>query len=133
VALLAVADAAALDVAARPSVNPIDAHLLIRQATECLNDVVYPMRRIDVGGRDAMLTRRGFDSGWERLAEVGYPFEVTDDVAWEAFAALRVTYAPIATQLLYWTMAAPAPWSGPRNGFPDISDRPDAPTAWLVP
>lgn len=132
IALLAVADAAALEIASRPSIGTIDARLFLRQACACLRDVVYPMRRIDTELEDPCVTRAEFDTGWERLAAVGYPVEVPADDAWNTFTQLRATYAPIATQLAFWTIAAPAPWSGERNGFPDISDRPDAPVEWSL-
>ncbi len=132
VALLAVADAAALDMAARPSVDHTEARMLLRQACSCLRDIAYPMRRVDTDTTGTFLTREEFDRGWDRLAEVGYPVEVGRDDAWAAFAAVRRHYAPTACQILFWTIAAPAPWSGDRNGFPDISDAPAAPRTWSM-
>jgi hypothetical protein len=132
VALLAVADAAALQLACRPLVDHTDARLFLRQANSCLRDVAYPMRRVDSDEVAPRLTREQFDVGWQRLAEVGYPVETVADEAWMAFVALRQTYAPIACQLAYWTMATPALWSGERTGFPGLSDRPAAPTRWSI-
>lgn len=132
IALLAVADAAALEMAARPSIESTDARLFLRQACACLRDVVYPMRRIDADRRGSCLSRAEFDVGWSRLNDAAYPIEVPADTAWETFAELRESYAPIATQLAFWTIAAPAPWSGERDGFPEIGDRPDAPLEWVI-
>lgn len=132
VALLAVADAAALEIATRPSVECTDARLFLRQACACLRDVVYPMRRIDTETQEPCVSRAAFDEGWSRLTAVGYPVEVSPDRAWEIFAGLRAMYAPIACQLLFWTIGAPAPWSGERNGFPGIIDQPAAPTEWAT-
>ena len=132
VALLAVADAAALDMALRPSIDHTDARLLLCQAASCLRDIAYPMRRVDIDVDDARLSHEAFGEGYERLAEVGYPAERTLEAAWPGFAELRAHYAPVAEQLLFWTIAAPAPWSGERDGFPGITDQPDAPTAWVV-
>jgi hypothetical protein len=129
-ALLGVADAAALDATLRPSVDRTDALLLLRQATSCLRDVAYPMRRINIDETDPGIGRSDFNEGYDRLVEVGYPVERTADEAWAVFADVRSGYAPVAYQLLYWTIAPPAPWSGERDGFPGISARPDAPTAW---
>jgi hypothetical protein len=131
-ALLGVADAAALDASLRPSVDRTDARLLLRQAASCLRDVAYPMRRIDIDETDPGISRSEFDEGYERLVEVGYPIERTADEAWSVFAEVRSRYAPVAHQLLFWTIAPPAPWSGERDGFPEIADRPNAPTAWAA-
>jgi hypothetical protein len=131
-AMLAVADAAAIDVAARPSAEHIEARLLLRQVAACVRDVAYPMRRIEIGDGDLRLGRSEFDDGWRRLSSAGYPSERSATDVWESFARLRLDYAPIACQLLYWTLATPAPWSGARSGFPSISDRPDAPAEWSM-
>jgi hypothetical protein len=132
VALLAVADAAALDMALRPSADHTDARLLLRQASSCLTDVAYPMRRVEAEYEQPRLNRREFDVGCDRLASVAYPIERSGDDAWAAFAGLRKGYAQIACQLAYWTIAPPAPWSGDRWGFVDVTDQPDAPEEWSI-
>ena len=132
VALLAVADAAALDMTLRPSADHTDARLLLRQVSSCVRDVAYPMRRIDPTKTEPGMSRTEFDTGYARLTAVGYPAERGTDAAWTTFAALRASYAPVAQQLLFWTIAAPAPWSGERDGFPNLSDHPDAPAAWAI-
>jgi hypothetical protein len=90
------------------------------------------MRRIEIDDGFPRLSRADYDEGCRRLASVGYPAELSYDAAWESFRELREAYAPIACQLTFWTMAAPAPWSGSRNGFPGIVDYPDAPTTWTI-
>ena len=77
-------------------------------------------------------SRVEFDQGYERLTGVGYPAERSADQAWPTFVALRASYAPVAEQLLFWTIAAPAPWSGQRDGVPDIADHPDTPETWGI-
>ena len=108
------------------------ARLFLRQATSCLHDVAYPMRRIGRHEHEVELDRAQFDEGWARLCDVGYASEVCVDEAWAAFAAVRRNYATVAERLLYWTIAAPGPWSGPRMGFPDLDDRPDMPDRWVL-
>lgn len=127
VALLSVADAAALDVSLRPSMDHPDCRLLLQQAVACFQDVAYPMRRIDSGLTGPFVSREEFDEGVARLEGVGFPMERSAAEAWPEFTALRELYAPTACQLLFWTIAPPAPWSGERDGFPGISDRPEAP------
>lgn len=129
-ALLAVADAAALDMTLRPSIGHTDARLMLRQACSCLRDVAYPMRRIFTDSADPRIGCEEFEDAWSRLRSVGYPVEVSAEQAWLEFASLRGSYAPIACQILYWTIASPAPWSGERAGFPGTTDRPDAQDEW---
>ncbi|MDH3731846.1 MAG: hypothetical protein OES13_12120, partial [Acidimicrobiia bacterium] len=131
VALLAIADAAALEIALRPTADHTDARLLLCQASACLRDVAYPMRRIGTDERDPRLSRNEFEDGYDRLRRAGYPVESGSEAAWLEFADLRRSYAPVACELLFWTIAAPAPWSGPRDGFPGMADTPDEPIEWV--
>lgn len=131
-ALLGVADAAALEIALRPSIDATDARLLLRQASSCLRDVAYPMRRIDVDVTGPGLTSGEFEDGYQRLLDAGYPAERSADEAWAVFVETRSGYSGVGYQILFWTIAPPAPWSGERDGFPGITDRPDAPASWSV-
>jgi hypothetical protein len=132
IALLAVMDSAALDMALRPSSDHVDARLMLRQGVSCLRDVAYPMRRIEPGPPHPGIEEAEFRDGVGRLAAAGFPTERSADEAWEEFAAIRSNYAPLAYQLAFWTMAAPAPWSGERDGFPGLAAQPDAPSAWSI-
>ncbi len=126
VALLAVLDAAALDIALRPDADHSCAHLLLRQGVNCLRSVAYPMRRVEPQFADSGLDEADFRHGVERALGAQYPAQVSVEAAWEPFATMRARYAPLAYQLTYWTIAAPAPWSGDRAGFPDLVDWPEA-------
>ena len=130
-AMLAVADAAALEIASRPSVDHTEGRLLLRQAAACLRDVAYPMRRVEPGASAGDLSREDFDVGWRRLRDVGYPVECSADESWKVFSDLRSHYASVADQVLYWTIATPGPWSGARRGFPGLTESPDAPDEWV--
>ena len=120
IALLAVMDAAALDLTLRPSRARPEARLLLRQGINCLESVAYPMRRVTAVERDPCLTAEEFERGVDRLTQAGFGIETTAAEAWADFAALRSAYAPRACQLAYWTIADPAPWSGARSGFPEL-------------
>jgi hypothetical protein len=120
VSLLAMMDAAALDIALRPSAGHGPSRLLLRQGSGCLGAVTYPMRRIDRAGHDPCVTQVEFAAGMARLAGAGFPIERGPREAWLEFARLRSEYAPVACQLAYWLIAAPAPWSGARLGFPGL-------------
>jgi hypothetical protein len=132
IALLAVMDAAALDMALRPSSDHVDARLMLRQGVGCLRDVAYPMRRVDPGPPEPGIDEAAFRRGVDRLLAAGFPAERSSGEAWQEFAATRSNYAPLAYQLAYWTVAAPAPWSGERAGFPGLIDQPDAPDTWSL-
>ena len=73
-----------------------------------------------------------FRKGVDRLLAAGLPAKRSLADAWEPFAALRRRYAPRTYHLAYWTIAAPAPWSGERAGFPGLVEWPDAPEAWTL-
>ncbi len=125
VALLAVLDTAALDIALRPSADHSCAHLLLRQGSNCLRSVAYPMRRVELQFADSGLSQADFHHGVDHVLAARYPALASADAAWESFSRTRAHYAPLAYQLMYWTMAAPAPWSGDRAGFPDLVDWPE--------
>jgi len=131
-ALLAVADAAALAIAVRPSADHTDAQLMLRQACGCVRDVAYPIRRIDTSSTEINVSFEDFAEALRRLEAAGFPMECDATDAWPRFVELRRTYAPIACQILYWTIAAPSPWSGDRYGFPDLTDRPAAMVEWSL-
>lgn len=132
VALLAVMDAAALDMSLRPSSNQASARRLLNQGVYCLHHVSYPMRRIAHEGYEPGIDEAEFSKGVDRLMEAGFPAQRTAEEAWTTFSELRSHYAPRAHQLAYWILAAPAPWSGERAGFPDLVDWPEAPKEWSL-
>lgn len=154
--LLAVMDAAALDLVLRPGPDRAEARLLLNQGLSCLRAVAYPMRRVDLSRQMVGIDEHEFRAGLDRVVASGFPVTRSDcaadpeprlggaepgpeddrpvisweDRAWQEFAAVRSTYAPVAYQLTYWTIAAPAPWSGPRAGFADLDRWPPAPQSW---
>lgn len=132
VALIAVMDAAAMDEALRPGADHVEGRLMLRQGTACLRDVAYPMRRIGGGPPDPMLRFDEFADGVERAVGAGFPAERPPDEAWARFSEIRSHYAPLAYELAYWILAAPAPWTGTRRGFPDLVAVPDAPETWSI-
>jgi hypothetical protein len=90
------------------------------------------MRRIEVGERYPGIDEAEFRKGVDRVIGSGFPAQRLADDAWSQFAELRSHYAPLAYQLAFWTTAAPAPWSGERDGFPDLVTWPDSPEAWSI-
>jgi hypothetical protein len=133
IALLAVLDAAALDLSLRPDRDHGSARLLLTQGRECLYEIAYPMRRVTESVDGAGIEREDFDRALERLRSAGYPIEARPDDAWGRFSSLRSVYAPLASDLAYWVIAVPAPWSGDRHGFPMDDVRwPERPSEWAI-
>jgi hypothetical protein len=132
IALLGVLDAAAIDLALRPSADHAVTRLLLRQGATCLRQVAYPMRRVRAATPDPGIDAGEFVAAVERLTSAGYPAERTATDAWQKFASLRSSYAPIATELAFWLLAVPAPWSGERDGFPGLVWWPDSPAAGTI-
>jgi len=118
VALLAVMDAAALEIVLRPDDDHSSARLFLKQGRNTLQSVAYPIRRVDPSPAHPGIDESDFHCGVEQAGLAGYPVSSVDESAWEKFAELRSHYAPMAYQLTYWTIAAPAPWTGDRAGFP---------------
>ena len=139
VALVSVMDAAALDLAFRPSAPQAAARTCIRMGFVCLRDladvegVSYDPDPLPGAALD--LTLAELEGTMGRLLRAGYPVERTAAEAWGDFAGWRVNYERVAYQLAAHVDAPPAPWTGPRNGrlaqlLPPttIDRRPDDPT-----
>ena len=119
VALVAVMDAAALEIVLRPDDDQSAARLLLKQGHNTLQSVAYPIRRVEPGSAHPGIDQSDFRRGVEHASLAGYPVPSHTESAWGKFAELRSQYAPLAYQLTYWTIAAPAPWTGDRAGFPE--------------
>jgi len=130
--LVAMMDAAALDLTLRPSEDGSSARLLLRQGVGCLRDVAYPMRRVRSSASGPGIDRDEFEKALTRMNASGFPIDRPADEAWEDFAALRSGYAPLAYDLAFWIIAAPAPWSGERDGFPGLEAWPKMPGSWSI-
>jgi hypothetical protein len=120
-------DAAALDIALRPTCDHAKARLLLSQGISCLNSVAYPMRRVEPLEPHPGINKDDFNQEVDRLRQAGFAARGSSIDAWETFATLRSRYAPRAYQLAFWTIAAPGPWSGDRAGFPDLVASPNPP------
>ncbi|MGI9033268.1 MAG: hypothetical protein ACR2HY_06230 [Acidimicrobiales bacterium] len=118
-ALLAVLDAAALQLAFNPRSAPTEARLCLRMGFTCLRDIAdalgVPFDHDPLPTDPVVLTEVEFSSGVERLASVGFTLERTPEEAWPHFRAWRVNYESIAYTLARYTNAVPGPWSGQRR------------------
>ncbi|HEY3866901.1 MAG TPA: hypothetical protein VGM10_01050 [Actinocrinis sp.] len=119
IALLAVMDAAALELSLNPRTPNPDVRLALRAGFTCLRDIA-DVERIpydpdpDPDG-PIELTFEEFAEGISRLSFFGYPMQNTAEEAWPHFRGWRVNYEPTAYALAYRIDAVPAQWSGPRR------------------
>lgn len=119
IALLAVADSAAMHLALCPSLPQGEARICIRSAFTCLRDLARsegvefdpdpdPDSPIQLGFAE-------FAAAAHFLIELGYPAERSIEEAWPHFCGWRVNYESIVYELARRLDSPPALWSGPRH------------------
>jgi len=119
IALLAIMDAAALELALNPSKPKAPMRMALRAGFTCLREIA------DVEGiaydpdpdPDGEISLRygEFEQGIDMLRYGGYPMEREPEEAWPHFRGWRVNYEGLAYELAYRIDAVAAPWSGPRR------------------
>jgi len=128
VSLLAVMDAAALDLAIDPEGAPIEARMCIRMGFTCLRDIAavarIPFDPDPQPDDPIQLSRAQFDDARRRLVDTGFPTSRPADEAWVHFRGWRVNYESVAYAVADRFDAPPALWSGPRQMFPGESLQP---------
>lgn len=131
VSLLAVLDAAAMQLSLAPSRAPTEARLCLRMGFTCLRTIAdllrIPYDPDPLPGDEIQLTYEEFAAGVERLRAVSYPLEVTAEQAWPDFHGWRVNYEALAYALADLVVAPPGPWSGPRDHLPGMAIVPERP------
>ena len=119
VALLSVLDAAAIDLAARPSVAQAPSRVVLRQGIVCLRDLAdiarIPVDRDPSPEAPVAVTFEEFAAAYDSLVAAGYPAERTAAQAWPHWRGWRVNYEAPAFALAERLDAPPALWSGPRT------------------
>src|SRR6266540_3267131 len=121
VSLLAVMDAAALQLALAPSTAPSAARHCLRTSFLGLRALagVFGFRApTDPRPDDGItLTYEEFGDAVDRLEAVGFPVERSREQAWLHFRGWRVNYEAAAYFLADQVVAVPAPWSGERRSL----------------
>ena len=119
IALLAVLDAAALQLAFNPSQQNGEIRMALRSGYVTLREIARTERiayNPDPSPDDPIeLTFDEFLYGVQRMRAQGYEFERTPEEAWPHFKGWRVNYESVAYALAYRIDAVPARWSGPRR------------------
>ena len=123
-ALTATMDAAALQDAASPSTAPRQGRVFLMMGVECLRSLAealnFPVDRDPLPTTPLRLTFREFEAGLDRLKEVGYPMERSDDEVWRNFTGWRINYEPLVDALTLAVLPPPAPWFLPRPELGEI-------------
>jgi len=119
IALLAIMDAGALELAVNPSRADGQTRLAVRAGFSCVREIAKSERipfDDDPNPDDPIgLSFAEFNQGIDMLRHVGYPMERTPQEAWPHFRGWRINYESTVYALAYQIDAVPAPWSGPRR------------------
>jgi hypothetical protein len=129
--LLAVLDAAALQLAANPSSAPPEARPLLRVGYITMRKLAktngLTVNDDPRPNGPLVLTREEFDAAVDRMRRAGWEFERDGDEAWMHFRGWRVNYETAAYALARFLDLPPAVWSGTRPGHrppPQLPVRP---------
>ena len=113
-ALTATLDAAALQDAASPSTAPRQARIFLMMGVDCLRSLAgtlrIPFDRDPLPTTPLRLTYEEFEAGLDRLKEVAYPIERSDEEVWRNFSGWRINYESLVDALTLAVVPPPAPW-----------------------
>ncbi|HET9172628.1 MAG TPA: hypothetical protein VFN97_24595 [Actinospica sp.] len=119
IALLAIMDAAALELALNPSKPKATMRMTLRAGFTCLREIAdvegIPYESDPDPDSEIQLTYAEFSQGLDMLRYAGYTMERGAEEAWAHFRGWRVNYESLAYTLAYRIDAVAAPWSGPRR------------------
>lgn len=129
--LLAVLDAAAMQLALFPSSAPSEARLCLRMGFSALRRIAKLLRWSfdrDPHPDDPIdLSYDAFANAVEQLEMNGFSPERTTEEAWPHFQGWRVNYESIAYRLADLLIAPHVPWSGTRRYLPAEVELPNRP------
>jgi hypothetical protein len=118
-ALLAVLDACAMQLALSPAAAPSEARMCLRMGFTALRRIASTLGWAydpdPLPDTELQLTYEEFAFAVELLAAIGFPMERTPADAWPHFQGWRVNYESIAYRLADTVVAPRAPWSGERR------------------
>ncbi|MER6355785.1 hypothetical protein ABT186_29215 [Streptomyces sp. NPDC001634] len=119
VGLIAVMDAAAMQLSLAPAAASPQARLVLRAGFTALRDIARALRfdfDVDPAPDAAIhLTFVEFEAAVAMVEATGFPSERTAEEAWPHFHGWRVNYEAIAYELCRRGDAVPALWTGPRD------------------
>ena len=131
IGLLAVLDAAAMQLALAPTTAPLQARLCLRMGFTLTNRIATSMgwsvNPDPAPELPIQLTYEEFAEGVALLESVGFPVERSAAEAWPDFHGWRVNYEESMYHLTDRLIAPPAKWSGPRRHLVQASVAPRRP------
>lgn len=131
IALLAVMDAAALQLSTQPLLAPSEARAFLRMGYMCLRDlatVVGLTYDPDPKPDDPIqLTEDNFLDAIHHLEHVGWTMQRGAAESWIHFRGWRVNYEALAYGIADAVNAPPALWAGPRRNLPPRLQPPERP------
>jgi hypothetical protein len=130
-ALLAILDAAAMQLALNPSSAPSEARMCLRMGFTALRRIAASLRwqyEIDpMPDAELSLSFEDFAYAVGVLEKTGYEMERSAAEAWPHFKGWRVNYESIAYRLADRIVAPRAPWSGDRRHLSETLTMPKRP------
>jgi hypothetical protein len=131
IGLLAVLDAAAMQLALSPKTAPSQARLCLRMGFTLTNRIAASLGwKLDFDPKPEdplQLQFSEFETAVAMLQEVGFPMERTAEEAWPDFHGWRVNYEHATYRLCDRLTAPPAPWSGTRRHLREGTVEPHRP------
>lgn len=119
VGLVAVMDAAAMQLALAPRGAPPEARLMLRAGFTALRDIAralrLPFEADPSPDAPIQLSFLEFDAAVAMVETAGFPTQRTAEQAWPHFHGWRVNYEAISYALCRRVDAVPALWTGPRD------------------
>jgi hypothetical protein len=131
IGLLAVMDAAAMQLSTQPLLAPSEARAFLRMGYMCLRDlatVVGITYDPDPKPSDPIqLTEDSFQDALHHLEDVGWTMQRGAADSWVHFRGWRVNYEAVAYGIADAVNAPPALWAGPRSNLPPRLQPPERP------
>jgi hypothetical protein len=131
IALLAVMDAAAIQLATQPLLAPSEARAFLRMGYVCLRDLAVVVGLDfdpDPKPNDPItLTEDNFQDAIHHLEHVGWTMQRDAAESWVHFRGWRVNYESNAYRIADAVNAPPALWAGPRRNLPPRLQPPERP------
>jgi hypothetical protein len=112
--LVAMMDAAALDLAARRSA-PAQARLFLFSAIACINDLATPLHISTEPNESITVTTEDFTDAIDALIDAGFECDIPAAEAWLTFAEWRGAYGVTVCRVLDAIAAPEAPWTNGRT------------------
>jgi hypothetical protein len=131
IGLLAVLDAAAMQLATQPLLAPSEARAFLRMGYMCLRDLAVVVGvRFDADPKPSdpiLLTEDNYRDAMHHLEDVGWTMQRAAEDSWIHFRGWRVNYEALAYGIADAVNAPPALWAGPRRNLPPRLQPPERP------